>query len=402
MILLSLILIVLFAGCADQEISVVDGIKEGVVIRDLTFDSSTVYAGDTVGLNLEVQNVGERGATIISAELFGPEWATGDPILDITGGLSPSEPEIEFEGESRSTRWRLPTPSDVKTETTYSIGVRVSYKYESVYEGLLRVVEEAYLETLPKEEREELLENSGVVAASVTGGPLSVSPVKGRNFIVETGSPTRSIKFKVTNVGSGYTYTGDDIDTGKYQVSISSEPEYIIYGCGEDVKIGTTDSKPTIKLSKGESRIFTCWFAIPSGVVYKKDVGFKIIFDYNYYVDGMASITLEPTLEEEEAPPPPVPVCALEGCYPAPLMTCSEYCNAVGKVCQNACGPGAAGSGPLYSDPACTNRVGGITCDTDGSSWPSQYLRCCCCQMPTTTTTTTTILIPPGPGPIPA
>jgi len=243
-------------------------------------------------LNLEVQNIGEVEATDINAILFGPEWVTTPSTKNI-GRLSPSEPEMDIEGELRSTKWRLTTPMDIKTETMYSVGTRVAYKYSTVYTGTLRVVKDTYLETLPEEEKKSLLESGGVVSASATGGPLSVNPVKGRSFIVEGGG-TRPIKFKLTNVGNGYTYTGD-IATGNYQVIISSEN---LVDCGKDVQIESTNGKKTIKLSKGESRMFICWFVIPSDVINKQDVLFSITFDYNYYVDDIASITVEPLGEE--------------------------------------------------------------------------------------------------------
>jgi hypothetical protein len=298
LMMLSLILIVLFAGCVEQEISITGDIKDGVVIKEFSFDSSTVYGGDRVGLNLEIQNIGEVYANITDISLFGPEWATDEinPSPNIIGvELRPSEPELDFEGDLRYTRWILKTPEDIRTGTEYSVGTRVVYDYETKYMGTIRIVTEDYLETLPEEERVALLESSGVISASTTGGPLSVSPVKGRNFVVSEGyrDDSRPIRFKVTNVGSGYTYT-DDI--GDYQVYISSEGKDLSR-CGvvEDSQI----TNP-IKLSKGKDRIFSCNFKIPKikEVPNRVDKPFSITFDYNYYVDGMTSINVEPTGEE--------------------------------------------------------------------------------------------------------
>jgi hypothetical protein len=147
MVLLSLILIVVFSGCGDQDIPTVSDIKDGIKIIDFSFDSSIAYAGDTTGLTLEVQNVGEIKATITDLELFGPlissvpvttNWYVdpNDPSPKIIGnGLSPSEPDFDIEGQVLSTRWNPEAPSNIKTETPYSFGVRVTYDYETNYEG---------------------------------------------------------------------------------------------------------------------------------------------------------------------------------------------------------------------------------------------------------------------------
>jgi len=288
MILLSLILIVIFSGCGEQDISIVDDIKDGVKITDFWFDSSNAYPGDRVGLNLELQNIGEVKATDISATLFGPDWITS-PSTKIIPPLSPSEPEVQIEGESRIGRWVLTAP-DVETETNYDIGTRVIYKYSTVYTGTLRIIKDVYLETLTEQERGGLLEKNGVISSTVTGGPLSVSPVKGRNFVISSGdSGTRPIVFKLTNSGSGYPTSTKNINDDKYKVTISSNTGFT--GCDS---YGTR----VVKLSKGESRLFNCNYDIPGYglIVNKQDVVFSVTFDYYYYVDDIASIIVNPLL----------------------------------------------------------------------------------------------------------
>jgi len=285
LLILLLIFVILISGCVEQETLVTTGTKDGVKIKGFSFDRSSIYAGDPVGLNLEIQNVGDVEAELQAIKIYGLMNRTVELKTDDI--LSPGLPNENIEGESQYYREIFEAPY-VSASTTFNFGARVEYRYRSIYTGTLRVVEGSYLESLSAEDRDSLLDNSGVISASVTGGPLSVSPVKGRGFIVDGGSMTRPILFKVTNAGSGYTYTGS-IETGNYQVTITSDGlEY----CGI-VEGGTPN--PTIKLSKGKSRIFSCNFTTPSEVVNKMDVIFSISFDYNYYVDGTTTITIEPS-----------------------------------------------------------------------------------------------------------
>ncbi len=304
MILLSLILIVIFSGCGEQGISIVGDIKDGLVIKKFWFDSSNAYPGDRVGLNLELQNIGEAEATSISATLFGLESIWWRPPLPLPlppppktiSRLSPSEPEVQIEGESRIVKWVLTAP-DVETETNYDIGTRVIYKYSTVYTGTLRIIKDVYLETLTEQERSGLLEKNGVISSTVTGGPLSVSPVKGRNFVISsTVTGTIPIVFELTNSGSGYPSSSTDIDKDKYKVKISSQTGFDScdsYGLMEN-------GNRIVKLSKGESRFFNCIYDIPDyddkDFVNKQDVVFSVTFDYYYYIDDIASIIVNPLL----------------------------------------------------------------------------------------------------------
>jgi len=283
LILLFLIFVILVSGCMDQETLVVGPAADGVVIKRFSFDSSTVYEGDTIGLNLEVQNVGEVDATLEEIRVYGG-WGE-DIKLDLNEKLEASEPEVDFEGEARSTRWKL-NVSDVTAETTYSFGTRVVYKYSTIYTGTLRVVTDTYLETLEEGERKSLLESGGVASSSVTGGPLSVKPMKGRNFIVSGMGWTTPVVFKLTNVGSGYPSSSSTINENTmYNVDILS--------CNGFTKCDSYGST-RLRLSQGKSRLFNCSFSITSPIVNKEDIIFSITFDYYYYVDGTTPITVAP------------------------------------------------------------------------------------------------------------
>jgi len=298
LLLLFLISILLISGCVEQPFE--GAITEGIKINEFSPDRSTIYTRDSVGLNLEVQNVGEVPGTLREVMVYGVDtvsgstpnpskWAEGSPVFDLTMDeiLDPSSPSFDFEGESRSFRWKPKAPTDIKTPTTYDFRVRVKYDYETRYMGTIRVVKASYLDTLPEDERENLIKQGGVVSSSVTGGPLSLSVLKGRHFIIYEGETTQSrpIKFEITNVGSGFPYSGEDIgpDT-MYKVNI-----FAASGDGFTCPIGTN-----IKLSKGESGIFSCNFNPPASIQSKVDMLISITFDYNYATDAVTLITVNP------------------------------------------------------------------------------------------------------------
>jgi hypothetical protein len=287
-ILLVLVFVILVSGCVEQGPISTGSTNDGVVIKQFSFDSSIVNEGDRIGLNLEIQNVGGVKATVKSATLFGPDlstWSVTGPTPNIAVDLSPSVPEANFEGEARSTRWRVNAP-DVNSETNYNFGARIVYSYSTVYTGTLRLVQESYLETLPEGERSSLLESSGVFSSSVTGGPLTVKPMEGRNFIVSGSGGTSTLVFELSNTGSGYPANGATIDKDTmYNVEISSWNG--LTNCN-------SYGSRTLRLSKGKNRLFTCNFTIPSSIVNKQDIVFSITFNYHYYVDGIASITVNP------------------------------------------------------------------------------------------------------------
>jgi len=313
LILLFLIFVILVSGCVEQETLVVSGVKDGIVIKDFSFDTSRIYVKDSIGLNLEIQNIGREKAELKRVRIFGVNaenipseyrWGKGDlpdggvsdkfdldttdfSTMKIRTILEPSDPSIKFEGGSRYIRWRPRTPTNIQAPTNYDFGVRVEYEYETKYTGIIRIVNEDYLETLPIEERKVLIDAGGVISSSTSGGPLSLAVATGRHFITNGGG-RKEIKFKLKNEGSGYSYYGDTLDSDSmYRVHIDS------YQGLENMECTSLDGEDVIKLSKGKERFFNCTFTT-SSATYKVDKTIVINFGYKYYVDGSTSITVNP------------------------------------------------------------------------------------------------------------
>ena len=304
-ILFLIFLVITISGCIGQDVIVVST-KDGVIITDFSFEHSPVYAEDNVGLGLEVQNVGDNIAQITKIQLYGVdftsgsssterEWrilGTGSQEVNINdlpskGELYQPDPDINLEAAKDYYEWRLQAPL-VAAKTDYDFHARVEYSYTTTYTGIIRVINDDYLQTLNEEERQKLFSAGGMISSETTNGPISVTPFASRHFIVTPGETgEREIKFKVENVGKGYTYADDQ----KYSIKlVDIRPKLGVGG----IIASCNGGEPIIKLSSGKSHIFECDFVLPTDVKNKMDKTFQLEFGYYYYVDDSASITVKP------------------------------------------------------------------------------------------------------------
>jgi hypothetical protein len=299
--LLMLIGIVLFSGCVGQTTTTTTG-TNGLIISDFSFSPTSILPGETTELYLDAQNVGGETAYLKKVTVFGVDsisgaanalqWGlpTGENFIeDKTSNpddLIPPDPSTGFEGDFSDFTWHPQAPTGVKAETNYDFEVRVEYGYSTTYTGFIRLMEDSYLNTLPRDQRENLQKVGGVVNPSVTGGPLTVAAASGRHFVIRSGDVggDRTIKFKVTNVGSGSPY-GNSISTDLYKISVT--------GTNLNCDLSMT-------LSRGKTGIISCTFNSPAATdpsiagKNKIDKAFSIKLDYNYFVDSTATITVKP------------------------------------------------------------------------------------------------------------
>lgn len=309
--LISLILLAIvvgLSGCPETPLTTGPASTNGIIIKDFGFDYSPIYAEESTGLTLTLQNVGGEEGTLRQIEIFGVDaptsnagtltwgWGSGDDfkledgVELVTVELLPPDPTTGFEGEEYFAEWVPEAPSAITAPTTYDFQSRVMYEYTTTFTGKIQVVHNDYLRSLPAEEREALIKVGGVQDASVTGGPLSLTAASGRHFIVRSGdmAESRSIKFKITNVGSGYPYNSPLplSDSNLHYVTIS----------GVD---GITCSDTSKKLARGKTAVLSCDFTSPADGTFtnKVDKMFSITLSYGYYVDSAASITVNPILD---------------------------------------------------------------------------------------------------------
>ncbi len=274
----------------------------GIIIKEFGFDYSPIYAGETTGLTLTLQNVGGEKGTLQEIQIFGVDapttaagpltwgYGTGDSftLSGLNQELLPPDTTTGFEGEEYFQEWVPESPTDIKSPTTYEFQTRVKYLYTTTFTGKIQVVDDSYLRSLPADQREALIKVGGVQDASVTGGPLALTAASGRNFILragEGGTP-RDIKFKISNVGSGFPYIEPFSNTNLYKITVLSN---------NGIDCGTGD----ITLSRGKSGVLSCSFTPPTQGTFanKIDKMFSVTLTYGYYIDSSASITVNPVIE---------------------------------------------------------------------------------------------------------
>jgi len=301
-VLASLFLAVFLAGCTI--FGAAPGMPSGtngIIIKDFGFDYSPIYAEESTGLTLTLQNVGGAEGTITDITIFGVDapganagsltWGYGsgdDFSLNPNVGLLPPDPSTGFDGEEYFQEWIPEAPTSITAPTTYDFQTRVKYIYTTTFTGTIQIVDNDYLRTLSSSDREALIKVGGVQDATVTGGPLSLKAASSRNFIVRDGdtAENRDIKFKITNVGSGYPYRVPWSDTNLHVVSVAAD---------DGIDCDTAD----VKLSRGKTGVLTCTFTTPAQGSFTNRVNkvFSITLSYGYYIDSAASITVNPILD---------------------------------------------------------------------------------------------------------
>lgn len=298
-----LAIVAVLSGCPTIGPAVPAAATNGIIIKDFGFDYSPIYAGESTGLTLTLQNVGGEEGILKEITVFGVDapaatpgpltwgWGTGDDFdLTLNQELLPPDPTTGFEGEEYFQEWIPEAPTDIKSPTTYDFQTRVKYTYTTTFTGKIRVVDNDYLRTLPADEREALIKVGGVQDASVTGGPLSLTAASGRHFIVRSGdsAQSRSIKFKITNVGSGFPYKEPWSDTNLHKVTVTSDVGDIDCSAPQD-----------IKLSRGKTGVISCTFTAPAHGAFtnKVDKMFSVTLGYGYYIDSSSSITVNPVFD---------------------------------------------------------------------------------------------------------
>jgi hypothetical protein len=302
-----LICVSILSGCVGQGGTTPTG--NGINIKEFSFDYSPIDAGTDIGLNLEVQNIGGDVGTLKKISVFGIDYKSGSAdalkwglpsgenfiMSNINVNLLPPDKSTGFEGDVWSTSWLPQAPTGVQSSTDYDFEIRVEYGYDTTYTGTITIVANDYLRTLPKEQRDALIKQGGVVESTVTSGPMSISAASGEHFIVRNpDTEKRTIKFKITNVGNGYPYDTELNPSNLYVVRIPKSG-----------LIGLTDCDNTTKLSKGKNGWLSCKIEIPgtNTIVNKLDRKFSISLSYEYYVDSSATISVNPTYTEATTMP---------------------------------------------------------------------------------------------------
>lgn len=293
-LLLTLIVIVTISGCIGQGPTITGG--PGLIITDFSPDYSDITAGETVGLNLEVENQGEFDTYIYRITWFGVDMSQSG--WDLSGIGNPdtlahyivgTDPTVGFEGGAWFETRTITAPSSIKSITTFDLGVRVEYLYQTDFSATIRIMSPEYLRTLSKEDREAMIRSGGIRDSSSSAAPITLKAASGRHFLATEDTQTIKVPFKVTNIGPGLPYDSakksvdDALSDGLYKIKILGES-------------GITCDDSSIVLSRGKNGGFACDLDIPEkeNIINFEDRTFSLSLLYMYYVDGSTSITVNP------------------------------------------------------------------------------------------------------------
>lgn len=283
LILFSLISLVFLAGCLGfQPTEEVPGVATGVIIKSFGPDISEIYSEDSVIFTLSVENVGEEEATNVQAKLFGLgtdwSWTTGKQTIG-DGILSKSVPEEELPGGVGDYQWEAISPSGLKVDNTYTVGVRVYYSYNTTALGSIKVYNYDYIKAKP-EEAEEITKSPGIASFSVTKAPITVSLAgAARPLILRKEGQSASITILIKNIGQGHQYNTQENDR---EVTINK-----IKVADTDCTEKITDTTPRLPIA-GEKSV-SCSFTLPE-VDEFTTIPVEVELSYNYFVDGSSTI----------------------------------------------------------------------------------------------------------------
>jgi len=272
--LLLLIPIIFLSGCISQP-SGQTGRPIGVVIKKFYPDVSEIYAGESVTFFVTVENIGEEDAEDVKAKLFGlgTDWGGEVGVEKEIGFL---EKAVEENGGEGDAWWDVTAPSTIRGEyVDYPAQVRVSYKYKSHGQGILKVINSEYKRLHPEE-----AETSGA-EFQATSAPVEIrlSGVA-KPFIFREEGQTAYLEIKLGNIGQGKNYLEDLLDRKVRidEITVNDQP------CLNDIP-----QIVRLPREKGDYKTISCKFELPS-VEEWTTIPIYVEVSYNYFVDDKTTI----------------------------------------------------------------------------------------------------------------
>ena len=286
LVLLLLITAVLVSGCIGQPKERVA--SNGLIISSFSSDATSIPAGDTIELLLEVENVGGAEATDATVDLSGVYFGTGTLDWNCGGNEKTSAvklatsllpPEQGIPGDVDSYSWYCESPSDIKSDTPYTFDVRMTYGYSTDVTGKLNFVDDDYWGSLSQDEKQKLA--GGVSQLSQTAGPLLIKLYSGsrtRPFVIYgDGTNQYTLRIVITNVGSG------------------KPLDNIVNIVNPQISSGATltCTETSVTLSRGKSASTSCTVTLNQNVINRQDFTVSLGFTYDWYVDSSTDVTVE-------------------------------------------------------------------------------------------------------------
>ena len=296
-LVLPVLAIIFVSGCIGSGDTTEFG--NGVVIQAWEPDFSRLYSGETVQLQLKVQNQGEIDATGLEAKIMGIDVGRDGWDLDTTVGsadrdllLAPN-PDTNTPGEVWTIIWSGTAPELVRgMEHTYEPIMRLSYVYSGTATKTITLVDSQELRRLIQQGK-----SLPSQPTAYTAGPLSIEVQTGNYVKTQKEDDPFPINILITNTmwssgGSTIPVDGSGLRSPRnynYPVHLKIEmPD------GLRLDRDTCDTDAWYDLWKGETAEITCQVEITNmpDEGERLDKVMKFYIDYGYKIDAQTSITV--------------------------------------------------------------------------------------------------------------
>ena len=291
--LLSLVILVILAGCIGDWGQPTDEIRKGtasgLVIKDFGPDLPEIFSGDSVTFTALVENIGEEDATDVSAKLYGlgTDWSWTTGYMTITSSIPRAQPSMGVPGGQDSATWDVTSPPNLKVDKEYTAKMRLKYSYKTTASGSIKVYDSDYLGTITQEEARRITTTSGLESWTVTNSPITIELAgAARPFIIKDTDLDATISVLISNRGQGYPF--DSVEKDR-KITIDHITVNKI-AC-----TNTIDTEPTLPRTGKKS--VSCKFTIDSDVTEEfTTIPIEVVLTYNYYIDSSASVKVLQTL----------------------------------------------------------------------------------------------------------
>ena len=301
--------VILVSGCIDGGTA---GLGNGVEILNFKPDIEgvTLRSGETVKLQLRVQNQGEVTARDVDAELTNidmSEWGTFGAFgfTESLGDLLPYDETTNTPGAIKTVEWRLEAPELAKgTIYTYEPMVKVSYDYKTVAQKPITLVDDDELRKIIQQGQTLPFKTT-----TYTAGPLMVE-VKTGNFVRTSSGISGGESYevfpvyvKITNtdwesggsvIKNGFGGFGFEEYDYPIQIKITPPNGVTSRSIGSDVCSGSFD---TIDLWQGKDAEITCDFEVTNPPTYRQEALITIELEYRYQAQARTSVQVSGTEE---------------------------------------------------------------------------------------------------------
>lgn len=276
--------VVVFSGCVEfGEEETETG--RGLVITSFDAVPGEVFSGDSFDLLLDVQNVGDRTAENVVANITQKGGASEDNS-GFTGDTDLDPPTEDFEGEIHTFDAEMNAPTISVGPEDVRLKGRVNYEYTTDARVLLPIIEKD--EYMRRARADEEIPDMGV--SRVSKGPFTVSIDGESPARIEEEEGDVDVRFSIegNNIGSGVPYNteghpnpgSDDINEMEVDVDL-----------GDNMEWGEHDdcSDDSVPVRGGDDFQVICR-AEYNGAEDFDEVPIDVTLNYGYYIDSETSV----------------------------------------------------------------------------------------------------------------